>query len=119
MEGCVAPYLQEVGLAGSFPGQFKGTYVRMLLHIHAFVLYSSRRNVSSGRAYLDSRRVIELFYTPRALEMSSVSCALTNTSKFFAVCVVCVQLHTQVFLKFKSSCTVSHINNCVTRSLPV
>ena len=28
MEGRVVPYLKEVGLAGNFPGQLQGTYVR-------------------------------------------------------------------------------------------
>ena len=28
MEGHVAPYLKEVGLAGNLPGQFQGTYIR-------------------------------------------------------------------------------------------
>ena len=59
MKGRVAPYLKEVGLAGNLPGQFKGTYVRCCI-LHVSVLYSSRRHMSSARAYLDSRRVVLL-----------------------------------------------------------
>ena len=59
MEGHIAPYLKEVGLAGNLPGQFQGTYVRTYVaaRLHVFVLYSRRRHVSSARVYLDSRRV--------------------------------------------------------------
>ena len=48
----------------------------------------------------------ECFYSLRAIETSSISSALANTQEFFAIHVMHVPLHTQVFLKFKSSCTV-------------
>ena len=47
MEGHVIPYLKEVRLAGNLPGQLQGTYVRSA-YLHASVLYSSRRHVSSA-----------------------------------------------------------------------
>ena len=40
MEGHVAPYLKEVGLAGNLPSQFQGMYVRTLLRVYIRLYYT-------------------------------------------------------------------------------
>ena len=50
MEGHVAPYLKEVGLAGNPPGQLQGIYVWYCV----FTCIRTRRHMSNARAYLDS-----------------------------------------------------------------
>ena len=39
MEGHIAPYLKEVGLAGNLPGQFQGT-LRTLLRVYMCLYYT-------------------------------------------------------------------------------
>ena len=43
MEGYVAPYLKEVGLAGNLPSQFQGTYVLCTFTCVCIILESAPR----------------------------------------------------------------------------
>ena len=106
MEGRVIPYLKEVRLAGDLPGQLQGTYVRCCVFTCVHAILEPTPRVKCTQVTSLFRLATSNFTLRRQLIRHQVLVRSQARNKFFAVRVVRVQWRTQVFLKFKSSCTV-------------
>ena len=107
MEGRVIPcYLKEVRLAGNLPSQLQGTYVRCCIFTCVRAILESTPRVECTQVMSLFRLVTSNFTLRGQLRRHQVLVCLQARNKFFAVRVVHVQWRMQVFLKFKSSCTV-------------
>ena len=113
MEGRIVPYLKEVGLADNLPGQLQGTYVAAYLHASWRTILESTPRVECTQVTSVFRLAMSIFTLRKQLRRHQVLMHSQIRYKFFAACVARVQWHTQVFLKFKSSCTVlRHFISC-------
>ena len=106
MEGCVIPYLKEVRLAGNLPGQLQGMYVRCYVFTCVRVILESTPRVECTQVTSIFKPTMSKFTLLGQLRRHQVLVHSQACHKVFAVRVVRVQWHMQVFLKFKSSCTI-------------
>ena len=109
MEGRVVPYLKEVRLAGNLPDQLQSTYVRCCIFTCDLAILESAPRVEYTKVTSLLRLATSNVTLHGQLRCHQVIVHSQARHEFFAVHVVHVQWQTQVFLKFKSSCTVLHI----------
>ena len=90
MEGRVVPYLKEVGLASNLPSQLQDTYVRCCIFTCICTILESTRY-----EYIYTHD--EFLYSPRAVEMSSISRALADIPQIFCCsCSACAMAHASI-----------------------
>ena len=102
-------HLKEVRLAGNLPGQLQGTYVRCCVFTCVRAILESTPRVECTKVTSLFRLVTSNVILRGQLRRHQVIVHSQACHKFFAVRVVHVQWRTRVFLKFKSSCTVSNL----------
>ena len=107
MEGRVIPYLKEVRLAGNLPSQLQVTYVCCCVFTCVHAILELTPHVECTQVTSLFRLTTNNFTLRRQLRSHQILVHLKACHEFFAVHVVRVQWHTRVFLKFKSSCTIS------------
>ena len=106
MEGHIVPYLKEVRLAGNLPGQLQGTYVHCCVFTCIRAILESTPRVKCTKVTSLFRLATSNITLCGQLRHHQVIVHSQARHKFFAVHVVRVQWRTQVFLKFKLSCTI-------------
>ena len=105
MEGCVVLYL-KVGFAGNLPSQLQGTYVCCCVSTCIRTILELMTCVECTQVMSLFRLMTSFFILSKQLRHHQFLVHSQTLYEFFAVRVMRAQWCTQVFLKFKLSCTI-------------